>query len=285
MQQLTNPIKEALSFIRNTDIWYWGKAATVDAEHVEMLLCPVTCKDYIVDNLYQSRRSMNQTKEYLSTKERNENCIYVFFPSKKIASNVINNVVNFLNPWFAENGIAPTTIEQATWDNGRFNNSLYIIKGDNKWTENCFGWSIYLSILRILGMKDGATKINFQPENPDYYPNEYHYCNQWKNTNAPKILAKLDEIFNNPFPYLDKYPKGYKITGYPDNVDAYHGETGPFYLLQMIYGNKQFPSHYKNSQKLKHYFFEKFSIEIYPKPVKTNASNSVKSPAVSSLRI
>lgn len=282
MLQLINPLTTQIIIHKNN--WYWGKATTIDKNKIEMLMNIVTCKDYIVDNLFQTHRTTNQTKDNITDKERYENCIYIFFPNEQIATNVINNINTFLNPWFKKNGISPTTIEQASWTKNTYDNLLYVIKGDNKWTLNSFGWSIYLSIIRLMGVKPNLTSIPLDIDNNNakisFYTNELGYIDGWKRNNQPNIVKNLIDIFNNPFPYLIKLDDPYDISGYYKSQSKSHGITGPFYIITLIYNAHTYKRDYNDHIHLNNYFYKLLVNKVYPPTIKKDVRKPTKSPAM-----
>ena len=197
-----------------TASWMWGKAKTFEEGKIKLLQNLLTCKDYIVDTYYKPTTIMHSliTSENWKKQERTENCIYIQFPNLLFQNTVINNIENFLNPWFKTNNILPTTCEQLYTKESKKIDLFYCIRGDNKWTLNAFAWSIYLSIIRMMAGEENATKINFTPTNPIYVTNEStYYSLHCFDKNQQELL---NTIFNNPFPYLIVPPEPYNTTGY-----------------------------------------------------------------------
>lgn len=209
-------------------LWLWGKAATDDDGSIIAMQPPLICKDYIVDTYYKSTQGYRYTN--WTDDQRYENCIYVSFPSEEIFLCFVHNLSNFLNPWFAANDIAPTTIEifSKTCFQLLKGQHIYCIRGDSKWMINAFSWSIYLSIIRLIGHQKEMTQINFDKDQSLCLCNELVYFNNYDFESKEREI--LMDIFTNPFPYLIEMELPYKKTGYKTYIPG-HGQTGPFYLL------------------------------------------------------
>lgn len=239
--------------------WYWGKATTIDETTLLLMQGPVSCKDYVVDTYFKECsqfEAQNWTK-----KEKQENCIYVNFPNAVVQQKCLDNITNFLNPWFAENGISPVIIRPITTHPFRPGGSyrLFGIQGDAKWTSNAFAWSLYLSIIRLCGYKKDMKTIDFTYDEDQC--NEHHYY--YQSTQKKLLLA----VFQNPFPYLAPLPKPYKNTGYTSATKPAHGQTGPFFYAQSIHAAKEskydYTAYINNS-----YFGNMFYEQTYGEPYK-----------------
>lgn len=279
MLQLTN-IPETLNFAP-AFTWIWGKAKTVEEGKIELLQGLVGCKDYIVDTYYKNNNIMHSiiSNNDWKEQERTENCICVRFPNLLIQNIVINNIKNFLNPWFKANDVLPTTCEQIYTNDSKKINLLYCIRGDSKWTLNAFAWSIYLAIIRMMAGEEKTTKINFTPINPTYATNESSYYNQHRFDKNNQEL--LNTIFNNPFPYLIVPPRPYNTTGY-NNYLPRHGETGPFNLQNWMIQVKLNPRDYKEHPKNNNYFLKEMT-SLYKEIKRKNNALLKKSSTVPSL--
>jgi len=204
------------------DSWMWGKACK-KGKHYAALQSIVKCKDYIVDCFYRHPLPTTPKKEvwWLS------NCFYVFIPPHCLEL-FQQNIFGFLATYMETHGYTPTIITQVAAS--KTDLTCYVVEGDDKWMQNTYTLSHYLSLLRMCGY---YTSLSLNGPGNAYLLrgcNETTYLRGLKN----KAEATYLHIWQNPsFLHMDAptgdHPRSLYINNGADHKG--HGCAGYFYLL------------------------------------------------------
>jgi len=202
--------------------WMWGKACK-KGRHYAALQSVVKCKDYIVDCFYRQPLPTTPKEEawWLS------NCFYIFVPPKCLEV-FQQNVTGFLATYMETHGYTPTKITQI--QASKTDLLCYIVEGDDKWMQNTYTISHYLSLLRMCGY---YTTMSLAGPGEAYINqgcNETTYFRGW----VAKAKAAYLHIWQNPaFLHIDAPAGHHPRSLYSKNGYGYstHGCSGYFFLL------------------------------------------------------